>query len=80
MPSLVRSVQMPLKVPSLARFMPKPLNVPSLAAFVPKSLKVSSCERSVPKPLLIVDNGCLREAGGHQTRHYHRCRPPTGWL
>ena len=73
MPSLARSVPKPLKVPSLARSVPKPLKVPSLARSVRKPLKVPSLARSVPKPR-------VGEAGGHQTCHYHRCRPPTSWL
>ena len=71
-PSLARSVPKPLKVPSLARSVPKPLKVPSLARSVPKPLKVPSLARSVPKP-------CVGEGGGLQTRHCHRCRPPTSW-
>ena len=73
MPTLARSVPKPLKVPSLARSVPKPLKVPSLARSVPKPLKVPSLARSVPKP-------CVGEGGGLQTRHFHRCRPPTSWL
>ena len=61
------------EVPSLARSVPKDLKVPSLARSVPKPLKVPSLVRSVRKP-------CVREAGVLQTRHYHRCRPPTSWL
>ena len=72
MPSLARSVPKPLKVSSLARSVLKPLKVPSLARSVPKPLKVPSLARSVPKP-------CVGEGGGLQTRHYHRCRPPTTW-
>ena len=72
-PSLARSVPKPLKVPSLARSVPKPLKVPSLARSAPKPLKVPSFARSVPKP-------CVGEGGGLQTRHCHRCRPPTRWL
>ena len=40
MPSLARSMLMPLKVPSLTRSAPKPLKEPSLARSVPKPLKV----------------------------------------
>ena len=72
MASLARSVPKPLKVPSIARSVHKPLKVPSLARSVPKTLKVPSLARSVPKP-------CVGEAEGPQTRHYHRCRPPTSW-
>ena len=72
-PSLARSVPTPLKVPSLARSVLKPLKVPSLSRSVPKPLKVPSLARSVPKP-------CVGEAGGPQTRHYHRCRPPSSWM
>ena len=82
------------KLPSLARSVPKPLKVPSLARSVPKPLKVPSLARSVPKPLLIElrEAGGHQflwmtslsqssgEAGGLQTRHCHRCRPPTSWL
>ena len=67
------AVPKPLKVPSLARSVPKPLKVPSLACSGHKLLKVHSLARSVPKP-------CVGEGGGLQTRHCHRCRPPTSWL
>ena len=70
---LKKKIKKPLKVPSLARSVPKPLKVPSLARSVPKPLKVPSLARSVPKP-------CVGEGGGLQTRHCHRCRPPTSWL
>ena len=59
-------------MPSLARSVRKPLKMPSLARSLPKPLKVPSLARSVPKP-------CVGEAGGLQTRHYHRCRLPTSW-
>ena len=72
MPSLARSVPMPLKVLSLARSVPKPLKVPNLARSVPTPVKVRGFSRSVPKPR-------VGEAGGLQTCHYHRCRPPTSW-
>ena len=78
MPSLARYVPKPLKVPSLARSMLKPLKVPSLERSVPKPLKVHSLARSVPKPW--VGEAETGEAGGRQTCHYHRCRPPTSWL
>ena len=85
MPSLARSVPKPLKVPSLARSVHKPLKVPSLASSVPKPLKAPSLARSVPKPLKVPSLArsgpklCVKEVGGLQTRHYHRCRPPTSW-
>ena len=60
-------------MPSLVRSVQKPLNVPSLARSVTKPLKVPSLSRSVPKPR-------VGEAGGPQTCHYYRCRPPTSWL
>ena len=72
MSSLARSVQKPLKVPSFARSVSKPLKMPSLARSAPKPLRLPSLARSVPKP-------CVGKAGGHQSRHYHRCRPPTSW-
>ena len=78
MPSLARSVRKPLKVPSLARSVPKPLKVPSLARSVQKPLKMPSPARSVPKPR--VGEAGTGEAGGLQTCHCHRCRPPTSWL
>ena len=53
-------------------FFKRPLKVPSLARSVPKPLKVPSLARCVSKPY-------VGEVGGHQTRHYHRCRPPTSW-
>ena len=86
MTSLARSVSKPLKVPSLARSVLKPLKVPSLARSVRKPLKVPSLARSVPKPLkvpslaLSVQKPRVGEAGGPQTCHCHRCRPPTSWL
>ena len=61
-----------LKVPSLARSVSKPLKVSSLSSSVLKPLKVPSLARSVFKPR-------VGETGGYQTRHYHRCRPPTSW-
>ena len=70
---LKKKIKKPLKVSSLARSVQKPLKVPSLARSVPKPLKVPSLARSVPKPR-------VGEAGGFQTCHYHRCRPPTSWL
>ena len=85
-PSLARSVQKPLKVPSLARSVPKPLKVTSLARSVLKPLKVPRLARSVPKPLKVpslvrsVPKPCVGEARELQTRHYHRCRPPTNLL
>ena len=78
MPSLARSVPKPLKVPSLARSVPKPLKMPSLARSVQKPLKIPSPARSVPKPR--VGEAGKGEAGGLQTCHCHRCRPPTSWL
>ena len=72
MPSFARSVPKPLKVLSLARSVQKPLKMPSLALSVPKPLKVPSLARSVPKPR-------VGEAGGQQTRHYHRSRPLASW-
>ena len=86
MPSLARSVPKPLKVPSLARSVPKPLKVPSLARSVSKPLKKPSLARSVQKPLKVpslarsVPKPRVGYAGGLQTCHYHRCRPPTSWL
>ena len=85
-PSLARSVPKPLKVPSLARSLPKPLKVPSVARSVPEPLKVPSLARSVQKPLKMpsparsVPKPRVGEAGGPQTCHCHRCRPPTSWL
>ena len=72
MPCLTRSVPKPLKGPTLAGSVPKPLKVPSLARSVQKPPKMPSFARSVPKPR-------VREAGGFQACHYHRCRPPTSW-
>ena len=75
-----------LKVPNLTRSVPKPLQVPSFVPSVYKTLKVPSPARSVPKPLKLpslarsVPKPCVGEGGGLQTRHYHRCRPPTSWL
>ena len=71
--NLAGSVAMHLKVSRLERYVAKPLKVSSLARSVPKPVKVPSLARSVPKP-------CVGEGGGLQTRHCHRCRPPTSWL
>ena len=73
MSSLARSVPEPVKVPSLTRSLPKPLKVPILVRS-----KVPTLARSVPKPH--VGEPGTGEAGGLQTCHYHRCRPPTSWL